>query len=66
LARHGVSYLLSQLLRLKQEDCKFKASLGNIARPCVKITKQSENSFLPQRPLYEDIKVGLGKTCRQK
>jgi hypothetical protein len=26
--------------RLKQEDCKFKASLGYIARTCLKIQKQ--------------------------
>jgi hypothetical protein len=26
--------------RLRQEDCKFKANLGNIARPCLRRKKE--------------------------
>jgi hypothetical protein len=36
-AGSGGAYLQPQLLtRMKQEDLEFKASLGNLSRPCLK------------------------------
>lgn len=32
--------IILPLRRLKQKDCKFKASLGPIARPCCKQIRQ--------------------------
>jgi hypothetical protein len=39
--------VISALKRLRQVDCKFKASLGYIVRPCLKKKKKkSKNSFV--------------------
>jgi hypothetical protein len=37
--------VISALGRLRQEDCKFKANLGYIVRPCLK-TKHQESWFI--------------------
>lgn len=38
-SRHGSTGLESQHLRLRQEECKFKATLGYTARLCLKRKK---------------------------
>jgi hypothetical protein len=42
----GVNALIPTLRRQKQEDCKFKAELGYIVRPCLKTNKQETTSVM--------------------
>jgi hypothetical protein len=38
--------------RLKQENCKFKAKLGYVVRPCVKAKQKTQNH--QQQPQSQD------------
>jgi hypothetical protein len=40
--------------RLRQEDCKFEASLDYIARPCPRKKKEKKNCPLPRNKILNN------------
>jgi hypothetical protein len=48
--------------RLKQKDCEFKASLGYIARPCLKKRRKREKIMIYSCRKYMQIRELIGNS----
>jgi hypothetical protein len=55
----GYTPIIPALGRLRQEDCGFRASLGSIVRPCLKMYTHTEEMQTKTTVRYNFIPTGM-------